>query len=313
MLKNKVPWADFRNRPKILLVDDQPANIRLLNELFREDCDVFMATSGQQAIDVCVSECPVLVLMDIVMPEMDGLEVLSRLKAIDVTSQIPVIFVTGQRDDENEEFALASGAVDFITKPIRPAIVRARARTHLTLKYQSDLLRNVAMIDVLTGAPNRRRFDDALQTEWNRCARDKLPLSLAMIDVDFFKRFNDTYGHQAGDTCLVNVARALRTGLRRPQDLLARYGGEEFVCLLPQTLTEGAARVTDQMLEEVRNLGIAHSTSDAAGIVTISIGLATMQPAGDCDFLQLIGQADRALYEAKRCGRNQMVSSELTN
>ena len=285
----------------------------LLNELFREDCDVFMATSGQQAIDVCVSECPDLVLMDIVMPEMDGLEVLQRLKAIDVTSQIPVIFVTGQHDDENEEYALASGAVDFITKPIRPAIVRARARTHLTLKYQSDLLRNVAMIDGLTGAPNRRRFDDALQTEWNRCARDKLPLSLAMIDVDFFKRFNDTYGHQAGDTCLVHVARALRSGLRRPQDLLARYGGEEFVCLLPQTLTDGAERVAEQMLDEVRSLGVAHSTSDASGTVTVSIGLATMHPAGDCDFSQLLAHADRALYEAKRCGRNRIVSAELTN
>lgn len=307
---NKVPWAEFKRRPKVLLVDDQPANIRLLNEIFRDDCDVYMATSGQQALDVCISECPDLVLMDIVMPEMDGMEVLKKMKAIDVTSMIPVIFVTGQQDDESEEYALSSGAVDFITKPIKPAIVRARARTHLTLKYQSDLLRNIAMIDGLTGAPNRRRFDESLQTEWSRCARDKLPLSLAMIDVDFFKRYNDTYGHQAGDGCLVAVSRALQRGLRRPQDLMARYGGEEFVCLLPQTLSEGALQVANQMLHEVQALSIAHAASDIADIVTVSIGLATTYPKNNNDFSQILSRADKALYDAKVGGRNRIVCSE---
>lgn len=308
---NKTPWVDFQRRPKVLLVDDQPANIRLLNELFRDDCDVLMATSGQQAVDVCVAENPDLVLMDILMPEMDGMEVLRKLKAIDATSMIPVIFVTGQHDDESEEEALASGAVDFITKPIRPAIVRARARTHLTLKYQSDLLRNIALIDGLTGAANRRRFDDALQNEWKRCARDRAPLSLAMIDVDHFKLYNDHYGHQAGDACLVSVSRALHKALRRPQDLLARYGGEEFVCLMPQTLPEGALRVGKQLMAEVQSLGIAHAASDTAAIVTVSIGIATTYPAHQGDFSQFLGYADQALYEAKARGRNQIVSSSL--
>jgi diguanylate cyclase (GGDEF)-like protein len=313
MLKNKVPWNDFRSRPKILLVDDQPANIRILNEIFRDDCDVFMATSGQQAIDACLSEAPDLILMDIVMPEMDGLEALRRLKAIDLTAQIPVIFVTGQQDDENEEIALAAGAVDFITKPIRPAIVRARARTHLALKYKSDLLRDIAMVDGLTGAPNRRRFDETLVTEWNRCARDKLTLSLAMIDVDYFKRFNDTYGHQAGDACLVKVAGALRSCLNRPKDLLARYGGEEFVCLLPQTPMEGSDLVASQMLDAVRLLGIPHVASDAADVVTVSIGISTIQPNGDHVLSELVGRADRALYAAKNAGRNRMVRADIAS
>lgn len=313
MQKTKIPWADFRNRPRILLVDDQPANIRLLNEVFRDDCDVLMATSGQQALDVCAVQCPDLILMDIVMPEMDGMEVLRRLKGSDLTSQIPVIFVTGHHDDEAEEAGLQAGAVDFIAKPIRPVIVRARVRTHLMLKYQSDLLRDMAIIDGLTGIPNRRRFDEVLNIEWQRCVREKQVLSLALIDIDFFKQFNDTYGHQAGDACLVSVAHALRASLNRPPDLLARYGGEEFVCLLPQTTADGAIHVANELLESVRRLNIAHATSKAANVVTISVGVSTIQPtvAGDC--AQSLRLADEALYRAKHSGRNTVASNHTDN
>ena len=309
---NTLLWSDFLNRPKILLVDDQPANIRLLNEIFRDDCDVFVATSGQQAIHVALSELPDLILMDIVMPEMDGLEALRQLRAMDATAQIPVIFVTGQQDDEHEEFALAAGVVDFITKPVRPAIVRARVMTHLTLKYQQDLLRNMAMIDGLTGAPNRRRFDEALQTEWKRCAREKLPLTLAMVDVDFFKRFNDTYGHQAGDVCMVGVAKALMGSVARPQDLVARYGGEEFVCLLPQTAGSGVQRVADKLLGGVRQLSMPHSASEVSHFVTISAGLVTALPSSGQDCAQLTAWADAALYNAKHAGRNRAVLTDMT-
>lgn len=313
MQKTKIPWADFRNRPRILLVDDQPANIRLLNEVFRDDCDVLMATSGQQALDVCAVQCPDLILMDIVMPEMDGMEVLRRLKGSDLTAQIPVIFVTGHHDDEAEEAGLQAGAVDFIAKPIRPVIVRARVRTHLMLKYQSDLLRDMAIIDGLTGIPNRRRFDEVLNIEWQRCVREKQVLSLALIDIDFFKQFNDTYGHQAGDACLVSVAHALRASLNRPPDLLARYGGEEFVCLLPQTAADGAIHVANELLESVRRLNIAHATSKAANVVTISVGVSTIQPtvAGDC--AQSLRLADEALYRAKHSGRNTVASNHTDN
>lgn len=313
MHKTKIPWADFRNRPRILLVDDQPANIRLLNEVFRDDCDVLMATSGQQALDVCAVQSPDLILMDIVMPEMDGMEVLRRLKGSDLTSQIPVIFVTGHHDDEAEEAGLQAGAVDFIAKPIRPVIVRARVRTHLMLKYQSDLLRDMAIIDGLTGIPNRRRFDEVLNLEWRRSVREQQVLSLALIDIDFFKQFNDTYGHQAGDACLVSVAHALRASLNRPTDLLARYGGEEFVCLLPQTTADGAIHVANELLESVRRLSIAHATSKAANVVTISIGVSTLQPtvAGDC--AQSLRLADEALYRAKHSGRNTVASNNTDN
>jgi diguanylate cyclase (GGDEF)-like protein len=302
-------WLLHTNRrPKILIADDQPTNIRVLYELFRDQCDVFMATSGAQTIQICRAELPDLILLDVVMDDIDGHEVCRRLKADPLTSAIPIIFVTSQNQEADEVIALGLGAVDFITKPINPVIVRARVRTHLTLKLQGDLLRASALLDGLTGVANRRKFDEDVQTDWRQCLRETAPLSLILIDIDYFKLYNDRYGHQAGDNCLKLVARALSETLRRPYDKLARYGGEEFACLLPKTKLAGASAMAERMQARVSELRVEHLGSDVDQVVTISLGVASMVPTPSETPELLLKAADQQLYEAKRTGRARVCA-----
>ncbi|MBC8982347.1 diguanylate cyclase [Pseudomonas lurida] len=300
-------------RPKLLIVDDQPTNVRVLHELFREDCDVFMATSGEQAISVCKNQLPDLILLDVVMEGMDGHEVCRRLKVDPMTQGIPIIFITAQQQESDEVLGLELGAVDFITKPINTTIVRARVRTHLALKLQSDLLRSMALIDGLTGVSNRRKFNEDILADWRLCFREQKPLSLILVDVDYFKRYNDQYGHQAGDGCLKSIAQALSETVRRPYDLVARYGGEEFACVLPNTVLSDAVEIAERMQESVRILGIEHSNSDVDRVVTISLGVATLTPTRDLEFQILIEAADKQLYEAKNTGRARVCSSAMSS
>ncbi len=210
-------WLDERlGRPKLLLVDDQPMNIRVLHQLFRYECDVHMATGGEQAIEVCKALLPDLILLDVVMEGMDGHEVCRRLKADPLTQDIPIIFLSANGEEDDEAIGLELGAVDYIGKPFNPMIVRARVKTHLTLKRQGDYLRSMAMLDGLTGVANRRKLEARLEAAWSQACRDNGPLSLIMIDVDYFKKYNDHYGHQSGDQCLRRLAMALAATLNRP-------------------------------------------------------------------------------------------------
>ncbi|SAL41640.1 diguanylate cyclase [Caballeronia peredens] len=305
-------WLLHANRrPKLLIADDQPVNIRVLYELLRHDCDIFMATSGAQAIALCQSEVPDLILLDVVMDDLDGHEVCRRLKADPLTSNVPVIFITSQDREDDEVKALELGAVDFITKPINPIVTKARVRTHLTIKFQGDLLRASALLDGLTGVANRRKFDEDLQADWRHGTRESAPLALLMVDVDYFKRFNDHYGHQAGDACLKAIAKALADSLRRPYDKIARYGGEEFACLLPKTDLAGARCIARRMIDHVHGLAIEHLSSDVDTRVTISIGVAGLQPSRDITPDALVKAADDALYQAKRAGRARFADSSL--
>ena len=298
--------AALPERPRLLVVDDQPINIQTLYQIFHADHEVFMATSGRQALDFCRNTPPDLILLDVVMPGMDGLEVCRQLKADVATADIPVIFVTAQSEPDDETKALGVGGVDFIPKPVNPAVVRARVKTHLTLKAQSDLLRKLAFIDGLTGVANRRAFDEALHAEWRHCQRSHLPLALIMIDIDHFKAYNDRYGHQDGDTCLQAVAKALKNALGRPHDLVARYGGEEFVCLMPECdLAAGQAKA-EEICRAVAALGIPHDASATAAMVTISLGVTAAVPESNSSPVWLLATADAALYQAKSSGRNQV-------
>ncbi|MFZ3285675.1 MAG: diguanylate cyclase [Telluria sp.] len=298
--------ASGASLPRLLVVDDQPVNIQVLYQVFADTHQVFMATSGEQALKFCAANPPDLVLLDVSMPAMDGYEVCRRLKADPGTAAIPVIFVTASDDHDSEEMGLAAGAVDFIVKPVNPAIVRARVKTHLTLKHQADLLRNMAYVDGLTGVNNRRHFDERLDIEWRLSVRNSTSLSLIMLDVDFFKRYNDRYGHQMGDECLRQVASVLLGCTRRPADLAARYGGEEFVCLLPETNLDAAIAIARKLNEAVGARRIAHADSATAAVVTISLGVSCMVGQAGSTADQLLRGADAKLYLAKQNGRNRV-------
>jgi len=298
-------------RPRLLLVDDQHINIQELYEIFRQDHEVFIATNGTQALELSLSNPPDLILLDIIMPGMNGLEVCRRLKAEKKTQDIPIIFVTAQDNPEDETRGLDAGAVDFISKPFNHAVVRARIQTHLTLKAQSDLLRSMAFIDGLTGVANRRRFNECLDTEWRHCRRLKIPLALFLIDIDHFKKYNDNYGHQDGDNCLREVASILKDQLHRPHDLAARYGGEEFACLLPGIDEKGALFKANAMLQAIRDRHFPHAFSDTAPIITISVGVAIIIPGPDQHPDELVALADARLYQAKQKGRNRVCCKEI--
>lgn len=297
-----------RGRPKLLVVDDQSLNIRVLHQMFREECDVHMATSGEQALSMCEELLPDLVLLDVMMDGLDGYQVCRRLKESAATRDIPVIFVTGKTDEADEAKGFEMGAVDYISKPFNPVVVRARVSTHLTLKLQNDYLHALAMLDGLTGIPNRRAFDERLEVAWAQACRDGRPLSLLMIDVDHFKKYNDHYGHLQGDQCLVQVAKALSNVLHRPYDLLARFGGEEFACLLPDTDEQGALLLAQHMQKAIAELAIEHRASAVSDRLTLSIGAATMRPTplGSSD--QHLSFADEQLYRAKHEGRNRICA-----
>ncbi|HYD68575.1 diguanylate cyclase domain-containing protein [Azospirillum sp.] len=295
----------LETRPKILVVDDVPSNIHVLSRVLADDYVIYFATDGAKALELVQARQPDLVLLDIMMPGMDGYEVCRRIKDNPATCDIPVIFISARGEVEDETRGLEVGAIDFITKPISAPIVRARVRNHLLLKQQADILRQLSFMDGLTGIANRRRFDETLEREWRRCGRSKLPLSVIMLDVDHFKRFNDHYGHHAGDECLRTIARILAEEVKRPGDFVARYGGEEFICLLPETDGEGAARVAERLRTAVLLQAVPHAASPTAPQVTISLGYACTVPPPDRAAQSLVSLADAMLYEAKNHGRNQ--------
>lgn len=300
------------DRPMLLIVDDQSSDLQLLNAMFKDEYEVCLATSGQEALAFCQDRLPDLILLDVVMPDMGGYAVCQRLKSDALTQNIPVIFVTARGDPAEEALGLDVGGVDFISKPFHVRAVQARVRGHLTLKYQSDMLRSLALIDGLTGVGNRRHFDATLQNEWRRCGRAGQPLSLIMVDVDFFKRYNDQYGHPAGDVCLQSIASVLKAGFTRSHDMVARYGGEEFVCILPDTPLDGAEKKADALEKAVRALGIAHEKSDVCGVVTISLGVAVSHPAKGENPADLVAGADAQLYLAKQAGRGQVKALQIS-
>jgi len=291
-------------RATILLVDDVPANLSLLSSILRDDYRIQLATSGAKALELVAAGAPDLILLDVMMPDMDGHEVCKRLKSDPKTRDIPVLFVTAQNQVEDEELGLTLGAMDYIHKPISPPIIKARVRNHIALKLQTDALKRLSLFDGLTNIPNRRHFDDTLDHEMKRAIRTQHHLSLLMIDVDYFKPFNDRYGHGTGDACLIQIAQALQAGVNRPMDLLARYGGEEFVALLPGTNLEGACKVAESLRQTVASLRIPHAGSSIAEHVTISLGVACRAQSDPKSTSFLLRQADQALYQAKQSGRN---------
>lgn len=295
------------DRQRILVVDDERINRSVLADLLSDDYQVLLAKSGAQALErVAQDNCIDLILLDVMMSDMDGYAVIRRLKDDARTMAIPVVFITALDSEGDEERGLNLGASDYIRKPFNPAIVRARVGNLLSFVRQRKLLETLAGRDGLTEIANRRRFDEALAREFRRKEREASCLSVAMIDVDYFKQYNDRYGHARGDWALKAIARALSFALNRPADLVARYGGEEFALILPDTDAKGGRAVAESVRTAVELLHIPHELSPVAPYVTISLGGCSVVQTPP-SAAQLMEIADARLYAAKQQGRNRVV------
>ena len=292
---------------KVLVADDDAINREVLGELLKPEYTVLLARNGAQTLERAARHLPDLILLDVMMPDMDGYEVLRRLRADPQTANISVIFISGLDRPEDEANGLKMGASDYIVKPFNQTVVMARVALHLQVVRQRRMLERLANIDGLTELANRRRFDEVYEREWQRARRSGRPLSLALLDIDAFKQFNDRYGHPAGDRALRSVARVAGAAMRRPADLAARYGGEELLLLMPETDVGDALRVAQAVREAVAALNIAHEASSVAPLLTVSIGGATLVAAdADEQPSDLFEAADTQLYRAKQAGRNQV-------
>lgn len=291
----------------ILIIDDNPDTIRLMSAMLREQARVLFATNGMAGLEIARAQRPQLILLDLQMKSMDGFAVCERIMADPDLRHCPVIFVTASSGVESEIACLDAGAVDFITKPLSGPVVQARVRTHLRLQAALASLDTLAHKDGLTGLHNRRYFDEQFALEVARHRRQGAALGVALVDVDHFKLYNDHYGHQMGDECLRAVAQALAQCTRRPGELVARYGGEEFVVLLPNSCEDEVQRYGSWICEHVAGLQLPHAASLVAPHVTISAGLCSLAPDTGDTQASLLEAADKALYEAKRAGRNRAI------
>lgn len=291
--------------PSILIVDDDPSSLKVLNQILSPDYDILLAKSGEEAVELAVSERPDLILLDVIMGDMSGYDVLKQLKSIQETSITPIIFITGLSSAEDEEKGLVLGASDYIAKPFLDVVVRARVNTQINNVRQRREIEYLSMTDALTGIPNRRSFDMRLSVEWAHAIREKTPIAVLLIDVDNLKKYNDTYKHMQGDIMLKTVAGILASAVRRAQDIAARIGGDEFAVLLPNTDMEAALEIAESLRGSVEAAAIMTSDKKKTSI-TISIGAACSKPSpGDLSD-SLISLADSRLYQAKSDGRNKV-------
>ncbi|KQV87093.1 hypothetical protein ASC91_19435 [Pelomonas sp. Root1237] len=312
MLPAPDSWpTQLDTRHSLLLVDDDAASVQVLARMLSGLGELRFALSGEDGLRLARESPPDLVLVDAEMPGLSGFEVCAALRADPRLADVPVIIITGHTEVAVEVAGFAAGASDFIRKPPVAEVVVARARTQLRLKALGDALRASALTDGLTGLANRRRFDQDLRLECERARRGHESLALLLIDVDHFKRYNDRYGHVAGDACLREIAAAIRGCIRRPADLAARYGGEEFAVLLPQTDAAGARAMAQRIVNAVADLALAHADATPSCLVSVSVGWAAARPDLDASVVltrgeSLVEAADRGLYAAKAAGRGRI-------
>jgi len=296
--------------PTILIVDDKATNIAILSDLLKDDYKIKVANSGQRALELArAKDKPDLILLDIGMPDMSGYDVCKTLKSSSETIDIPIIFVTAKNSPQDEEYGLNLGAIDYIKKPFHSGIIKIRIKNHLTLKLKSKKLEELSMCDSLTGISNRRFFDEMLEKICKEVQRDSKNLAVIMLDIDYFKLYNDNYGHWMGDECLSKVAKTLQQSLKRSTDLIARYGGEEFVVLLKDIDKNGAIKVAQSLVDSISNLNIPHDFSLISKHVTISAGVAIKEVGEEISKEELIKKADIELYRAKNSGRNRFCTA----
>lgn len=320
--------------PNILIVDDRPENLFVLETLLEDmDCQVIKANSGNEALSLMLEHEFALVLLDVQMPEMDGFETAELTRGTEKTRYLPIVFVTALSKEKVSMFkGYEVGAVDYLYKPIEPIILKSKVRNFIELFNQRKLLEeqsallelkikeltelkdanfeleNLSFTDGLTGIANRRSFDEYIEMAWKNARRSQKPISLIMGDIDNFKLLNDKYGHLKGDDCLIEVARSLTSSLKRPMDFVARYGGEEFIMVLPETNSEDAYEIAEEIRKEVKGLEIPNEDSLVSdSIMTMSFGLATIIPNQEDRMEDFIDLSDKALYKSKATGKNRVT------
>lgn len=299
-------------KPTILAVDDMTTTLLLIHDLLKDTYEVKIAKSGTKALEILESPNDIdLILLDIEMPDINGYDVCKRIKNNETIKNIPIIFITGRTSQEDEEYGLNLGAIDYITKPFNKAIVKLRIKNYLNLKIKNDMLEKLSMYDGLTNIRNRRFFDETFEKTFSEIKRDKKSLAVLMIDIDFFKPYNDNYGHGQGDETLRKVAKALEKTIKRASDFVARYGGEEFVILLKDINKDGVEAVANNLLNAIRELKITHEFSKIEKYVTVSIGASFYNSSSDITKLELLLKADETLYNVKNSGRNNFAILEV--
>lgn len=291
---------------KILIVDDSATQAAQLKAILEGEYDITVAQTAEDGLSRVSGENYSLILLDVVMPGMDGFTLLKKLQEGIATQSIPVILITSLSDVEDERHGLVLGAVDYITKPFNPLIVRARVNTHIKLYQYRRQAEQQSMTDRLTGIANRRKYEQYSLAKWREAERLQVPLSICMLDIDCFKMYNDAFGHPAGDEVIAAVAKTLAAHLHRHTDFVARYGGEEFVGLSLGNPAEKAFEHLKRVRRAVEDLRIPHDPA-AAEWVTVSVGGVTVVPPVDALYSVYLNIADTMLYEAKKRGRNQVV------
>ena len=293
----------------ILITDDEVSNLDILSSFLSPMYNLLLAENGQRALELAREHLPDLILLDVLMPEMSGFEVIAKLKESEITDKIPVIFITGLSGAEDEERGFFLGAVDYIAKPLHKSRVKARVNNHIQIIDHMRTIERIALIDTLTKIPNRRGFEKRLNAAWCKALLEQTPVSILLLDVDNFKDYNDSYGHQQGDAALKAVADSSLQALRRHDDFAARCGGEEFVFLLPGAHIEGALEVAERVRKHIE-MTVIPTEGGATSKITVSIGVNSVIPNADSTITDFIHKADRALYNAKKSGRNKSVTIE---
>jgi len=313
----------LEGKKKILIVDDEKMNIMALAHFLKPQHEIIIASDGTSALAEAEKHIPDIILLDILMPDMSGFDVLIKLKGSGATMNIPVIFLTGLDNAEDEEKGLLLGAVDYITKPFNKSIVKARINTHLKMSNYVRTIEKLCMLDALTGLSNRRGFDMRFEAEWGRAFREKKPLGIIMIDIDDFKKYNDTFGHPQGDLLIQAISEVLSGTVNRSSDFSARWGGEEFLALLPDTDLNGTIIKAEQIRKKVTEIIIhsgsiklnAESEENAQSgtwdkpFPTISLGACSKIPLENDNPVDFLNEVDKLLYSAKKNGKNQVCSA----
>ena len=298
-------------RSRIMIVEDENINLAVLSQILSPEYDLETAINGQDVLQRCEDNWPDLILLDIILPDMNGFDVLRKLKASDSAKDIPVIIINGRDNQDDEEMAFLLGAADYITKPFNNTIVLTRVATHLQIARQARAIEELNLIDPLTGLPNRRSFDKRLMFEWKRAVREKKALSLLLIEIDNFKSYNEAYGNVQGVELLKAAADVLLKNARRPADFSARLGDEMFGVLLPDTVWESALFIAENVRKTIKDTILPTVDGKSQTSVSVSIGLATKIPQLHDKPAELVNLADECLHQAKQAGCDRIIGKVL--